>query len=88
MNEKMTADLNLMKEKLKQYVEKGRAISFCDVKEEPVIAVRPDKSRIQPLKRMLNCNVHFIAVDCSTRTLRRANNWGIYLLRVRARRAR
>ena len=88
MNEKMTADLNLMKEKLKEYLEKGRAISFCDVKEEPVIAVKPDKSRIRPLKRMLNCDVHFMAVDCSTRTLRRANNWGIYLLRVSSARVR
>ena len=24
----------------------------------------------------------FIAIDCSTRTLKRANNWGIYLMRV------
>jgi hypothetical protein len=71
-----------MKEKLKDYVEKGRAISFGDVREEPVIAVKPEKSRIRPLEKMSSCDVHFIAVDCSTRTLRRANNWGIYLLRV------
>jgi hypothetical protein len=82
MNEKIATDLSLMTEKLKEYVEKGRAISFCDVKEEPIIAVKPEKSRIQPLKKMSSCGVHFIAVDCSTRTLRRANNWGIYLLRV------
>jgi len=82
MNEQIIADLSLMKEKLKEYVEKGRAISFGDVKEEPIIAVKPEKSRIRPLKRMVSCDVHFIAVDCSTRTLRRANNWGIYFLRV------
>jgi hypothetical protein len=82
MNEKMIKDLSLMKEKLKDYVEKGRAISFGDVREEPVIAVKPEKSRIRPLEKMSSCDVHFIAVDCSTRTLRRANNWGIYLLRV------
>lgn len=82
MNEKIMKDLSLMKERLKEYVEKGRAIGFGDVKEEPIIAVRPEKSRIHRLTRMTACDVHFIAVDCSTRTLRRANNWGIYLLRV------
>lgn len=82
MNEKIMKDLALMKQKLKIYVEKGRALSFSDVKEEPVIAVKPEKSRVHPLKKMSDCDVHFMAVDCSTRTLRRANNWGIYLLRV------
>jgi hypothetical protein len=82
MNEKIANDLSQMKERLKEYVEKGRAIGFRDVKEEPIIAVKPEKSRIRPLRRIPSCDVHFIAVDCSTRTLRRANNWGIYLLRV------
>lgn len=82
MNEKIINDLSLMKQRLKDYVEKGRAIGFGDMKEEPIIAVKPEKSRIRPLTRMSTCDVHFIAVDCSTRTLRRANNWGIYLLRV------
>jgi hypothetical protein len=82
MNEKVTKDLSFMNERLKEYVEKGRAISFSDIKEEPVIAVRPEKSKIRPLKKMPTCDVHFMAVDCSTRTLRRANNWGVYLLRV------
>lgn len=27
------------------------------------------------------CGV-FVAVDCSTRTLKRANNWGVYLMRA------
>ncbi|MEJ2242616.1 MAG: DNA double-strand break repair nuclease NurA [Candidatus Bathyarchaeota archaeon] len=27
-------------------------------------------------------NARFLAVDCSTRTLKRANNWGVYLMRV------
>ncbi len=71
-----------MKRTLKDYVEKGRAVSFGDSREEPVIAVKPEKSRIRPLNKMSKCDVHFMAVDCSTRTLRRANNWGIYLLRV------
>jgi hypothetical protein len=82
MNEKIVKDLSFMKEKLKAYVEKGRAIGFSDVKEEPVIGVKPERSNIRPLNRTSACDVHFMAVDCSTRTLRRANNWGIYLLRV------
>jgi hypothetical protein len=82
MNEKIASDLNLMGERLREYVEKGRAIGFGDIKEEPIIAVRPEKSRIRPLKGLRSCDLHFEAVDCSTRTLRRANNWGIYLLRV------
>jgi len=82
MNQSMAKDLSLMKELLTAYVEKGRAIGFRDVKEEPIIAVKPEKSRIRPLRKLSSCDVPFIAVDCSTRTLRRANNWGIYLLRV------
>ena len=82
MNGKIGSDLNLMTEKLREYVEKGRGMGFSEVREEPIMAVKPEKSRIQPLERMTSCDVHFIAVDCSTRTLRRANNWGIYLLRV------
>ncbi|MDH5635481.1 MAG: DNA double-strand break repair nuclease NurA, partial [Candidatus Bathyarchaeota archaeon] len=35
-----------------------------------------------PLRKMKSCDVHFMAVDCSTRTLKRANNWGIYLFRT------
>lgn len=82
MNEKIMKDLSFMKEKLKVYVEKGSAMGFGDVREEPVIAVKPEKSNIHPLRKMPACDVHFMAVDCSTRILRRANNWGIYLLRV------
>lgn len=82
MNEKIMKDLGSMKERMKEYVEKGRAIGFSDVREEPVIAVKPEKSHVYPLRKMYASDVHFMAVDCSTRTLRRANNWGIYLLRV------
>jgi len=71
-----------MKDKLKEYAEEGRVVGFNNSKEEPTIAVRPEKTRISPLRKMKDCDVHFIAVDCSTRTLRRANNWGIYLLRT------
>jgi len=75
-------DLSTMKDRLKEYVEKGRVVGFRDVREEPIIAVKPERTNFRPLRKMSTCDVHFMAVDCSTRTLRRANNWGIYLLRV------
>lgn len=75
-------DLAEMKKKLGEYINKGRAIGFHEARKEPVIAITPDKSKIKPLRKIENCDVHFIAVDCSTRTLKRANNWGIYLMRV------
>jgi hypothetical protein len=37
---------------------------------------------IKPLKKLKRFIGHFLAVDCSTRTLKRANNWGIYLMRA------
>jgi len=82
MNDKVIEDLAEMKKKLSEYVDKGRVLGYHEVREEPVIGVKPDKSRIKPLKKMGSCDVHFMAVDCSTRTLKRANNWGIYLLRT------
>jgi len=82
MSGRIGEDLAEMKKKLSEYVDKGRAVGYYEVKEEPVIAVKPDVSRIKPLKKMRRCDVHFMAVDCSTRTLKRANNWGIYLMRA------
>lgn len=79
---KINEDLTEMKKKLGEYVNRGRVIGFHEVRKEPVIAVTPDKSKIKPLRKMKSCDVHFIAVDCSTRTLKRANNWGIYLFRA------
>jgi len=79
---KINEDLAEMKKKLGEYVNKGRVIGFHEVRKEPVIAVTPDKSKIKPLRKMKSCDVHFMAVDCSTRTLKRANNWGIYLFRT------
>jgi len=81
MNDKVIEDLTEMKKKLIEYVDKGRAVGYSEVREEPVISVRPDKSKIRPLKKMDECKGLFLAVDCSTRTLKRANNWGIYLMR-------
>jgi len=82
MSDRITEDLAEMKKKLSEYVDKGRVVGYSEVRKEPVIAVRPDKSKIKPLRKMKSCDVHFMAVDCSTRTLKRANNWGIYLFRT------
>jgi hypothetical protein len=81
MNDKIQKDLAEMKKKLSEYVDKGRVVGYHEVRKELIIAVKPEKSRIKPLRKMKNCDVHFLAVDCSTRTLKRANNWGVYLMR-------
>jgi len=78
----LNEDLAEMTNKLKEYVDKGREVGYREVRKAPVIAVKPDKSKIRPLRKMESCDAHFLAVDCSTRTLKRANNWGVYLLRA------
>lgn len=82
MSDNVKADFTEMEKKLKLYVDKGRVTGAIEVREEPVISAKPDISLMKPLKRIKSFNGHFLAVDCSTRTLKRANNWGIYLLRV------
>lgn len=82
MSGRISEDLVEMKKKLSEYVDKGRMVGYHEVRKEPVIAITPDKSKIKPLRKMKSCDVHFMAVDCSTRTLKRANNWGIYLFRT------
>jgi len=71
-----------MEKKLKFYLDKGRLAGADEVKEEPMISVKPDASLIKPLKKVSKFQGMFVAVDCSTRTLKRANNWGIYLMRA------
>jgi len=78
----LQGDLAEMKRRLGEYVDKGRAINFSEVKEEPTVGVKPDRSKIKPLRKIDSYEGHFMAVDCSSRTLKRASNWGIYLLRV------
>jgi hypothetical protein len=56
-----------------------RALLKC---EGVRLSIKPDASLIKPLKRMDIFSGMFVAVDCSTRTLKRANNWGIYLMRA------
>jgi len=70
-----------MEKKLGSYVDRGRIAGPTEVREEPMLTERADPSKIKPLKRD-GFDGHFLAVDCSTRTLKRAHNWGIYLLRV------
>ena len=70
-----------METRLRTYVDKGRVSGGSEFKEEPLTRVRPDASLIRPLRRMSESSGSFLAVDCSTRTLKRANNWGIYLMR-------
>lgn len=82
MSTSFQEDLVEMKKKLGEYTDRGLVIDFREVSEEPIIGVKPDRSKIKPLRKIDNYEGHFMAVDCSTRTLKRANNWGIYLLRV------
>ena len=79
---KIQRDLFDLKNKLVAYVDKGRQIGFSDIKQQPLIVSKPDLNKIKPLKKIKYCNSRFLAVDCSTRTLKRAHNWGIYLMRV------
>ncbi len=82
VNENVKADFTEMEKKLKIYVDKGRVTGAVEVKEEPVITAKPNAFLIKPLKKFARFSGSFVAVDCSTRTLKRANNWGIYLMRA------
>ena len=82
MISKMSEDLINMQRRLSLYVEKGSVSGPTDAREEPVTAIKADRSKIRPLPRIESFSGHFLAVDCSTRTLKRANNWGIYLMRA------
>jgi len=82
VSEKIENDLIDMTRKLGRYVNEGRVIGSAEVPEEPLMTVKPDKSKVRTLEKMGYCDVHFWAVDCSTRTIKRANNWGIYMLRT------
>jgi len=82
MSAKVNDDLEEMEKKLGLYIERGRVSGAVETKEEPFVAVKPDVSRIRPLTKVSIFPGHFLAVDCSTRTLKRANNWGIYLMRA------
>lgn len=82
MSSAIKADFNDMENKLRLYVDKGRVPGSSEIREEPIVSIRADASLIKPLRRMSSFQGCFIAVDCSTRTLKRANNWGVYLMRA------
>lgn len=82
ISEKVQSDLGDMEKKLRLYIEKGRLTGSVDAREEPTTSVKPQLSLFKPLTKPNEFRGHFIAVDCSTRTLRRANNWGVYLMRA------
>ncbi|MGB9841124.1 MAG: hypothetical protein ACPLKZ_00175 [Candidatus Bathyarchaeales archaeon] len=82
MNQTLEPDLAEMEKKLKCYVDKGRVTGSAELHEEPLFSVKPDAALIKPLQPFTHFSGSFIAVDCSTRTLKRANNWGVYLMRV------
>lgn len=67
-------------DKLKQYVDKG-VKDFAVEKQEPTLCEYIPKFA-KPLKPMKAYKGKFIAVDCSTKPLMRANRFGVYLLRV------
>ena len=78
----LDSDFSEMERKLKLYVDKGRLPGSVKAHLKPMMHHKPDASLIKPLTKTSNPNGNFLAVDCSTRTLKRANNWGIYLMRV------
>lgn len=82
MNKEIRADFDDMEKRLKLYVDKGRIAGVVEAGKEPLTVVKPDASRVKPLKRVSEYSGGFLAVDCSTRTLKRANNWGVYLMRA------
>ena len=82
MEKKIGKDLTEMTNKLSKYVNNGRAVGSYAVEKESTIGIKPEMSRIKSIKPMTSYNGSFLAVDCSTKPLKRANNWGIYLLRT------
>ena len=78
----MIEDLAEMQKKLGLYVSNGCITGATESKEEPAVTVKADASKIRCLPTMDKFEGHFLAVDCSTRTLKRANNWGVYLMRA------
>ncbi len=81
-SESIQRDLADMQNRLKVYVDKGRVTGVVEVREEPVVAERPDPTKFKHLKSTSSFDGQFLAVDCGTRTLKRANNWGVYLMRA------
>ena len=75
-------DIRDIVDALRKYVEKGWSPVSIQLREEPKLLETPSKEKIKPLRRTEAKDIKFLAVDCSTRTLKRAHNWGIYIFRV------
>ncbi len=74
-------DVNDVVKALSIYAERGYVAQRADPIGEPEVVNKPDSSRFKLLKRLTTHGARFVAVDCSTRILKRANNWGVYLFR-------
>ena len=82
MDDLILTDLEQMLKKLNKYVNRGCLIDDKKIESEPPVSLKPEVEKIRPLKHVKDSSLLFVAVDCSTRTLKRANNWGIYVMRV------
>jgi hypothetical protein len=78
----LESDLEEMAETLRDYVHKGCSLDLTNIRGEPIISEAPLMSNFTALETFEANDVRFFAVDCSTRTLKRANNWAIYVCRV------
>jgi hypothetical protein len=81
MTQPVDKDFFEMERKLKCYVDRGHVEGAAEAREEPTTNVTPNPRLVRPLRRKRDFEGSFMAVDCSTRTIKRANNWGIYLMR-------
>ncbi len=81
MAEDPPIDLTCAVDALARYAERGFTYEHL-LQTGHRLMVTPDFSQLDLLKTVKSYGGKFVAVDCSTRTLKRANNWGIYLLRA------
>ena len=49
---KIRQDLLEIKTKLKNYIDEGREIGYHDIKHQPLIATKPDRTKFKPLKKL------------------------------------
>ena len=75
-------DLTNVEKTLGFYAQNGISFDSNNFPGERTISITPEASQIKPLRKIDRFGGAFAAVDCSTRTLKRANNWGIYLMRT------
>ena len=81
MEADMANDISEAVKTLSIYVDKGPMAQRPKRKQEFEIFSKPDMARFKPFKKLHKYDAKFVAVDCSTRTLKHANNWGMYLFR-------